>query len=90
MMRRSAKLMLLIALTCGASGCLQDPLMGKPQLFEPGSEQIQQVRAQRFDPYPDVNVGPRVDGGRPDGYTQPPPESVRGTNKNPWATIPFR
>ena len=89
-MMRTAKLGLLVAMMSTACGCLRDPYMGKPQLFEPGSGLLQQVRAQRFDPYPDVNIGPRVDGGRPDEYTQPSPEAVRGTQKNPWAAIPFR
>jgi hypothetical protein len=69
-------------------GCAQNPFFGTPRLFEPaGSEAYQQTRAQRFDPYPDTNIGPRVDGGRPEGYTTPPPEPARG-RPNQWNSAP--
>lgn len=34
-------------------------------------------QAVRFDPYPDNDIGPEVDGGRPPGYGQQLPETVR-------------
>jgi len=80
----------VVATVVGASlvGCAQNPFFGTPKLFEPaGSEAYQQTRAQRFDPYPDTNIGPRVEGGRPEGYTEPPPEPARG-RPNQWNSAP--
>lgn len=40
---------------------------------------LQQERNQavRFDPYTDNDIGPKVDGGRPPGFGQQLPETVR-------------
>ena len=45
-------------------GCCLSP-MTPPSILNPGSEQYQQRRAEKFDPYPDPNIGPPVAGGRP-------------------------
>jgi hypothetical protein len=55
-----------------------------PQIFGPGSASYQQTQAQRFDPYPETDIGPRVEGSRPDGYTAPPAEAYRG-RANQWS-----
>jgi hypothetical protein len=74
-------LALLFVVVMSTAGCRST---GKPQFFGPqGSAGYQQMQAQRFDPYPDTNVGPEVEGGRPDGFTAPPPESTRG-RPNQW------
>ena len=39
--------------------------------------EVERKQAVRFDPYPDNDIGPKVDGGRPPGYGQQLPESVR-------------
>ena len=75
-------LLVVVACTAGCRGT------GTPQIFGPGSAQYQQHRAQQFDPYPETNIGPRVDGGRPDGYTAPSPEVLRGTT-NKWTMPPI-
>ncbi|MCI0360160.1 MAG: hypothetical protein L0211_16905 [Planctomycetaceae bacterium] len=45
--------------------------------FRPGTVEQQQLRATVHDPYPDVDAGPEVVGGRPRDYAQPLPEPVR-------------
>ena len=81
-MDRILKLSFVAALLLTATGC---PGTAKPQLFSPFgySTKAQRVEAQRYDPYPETNIGPTVEGGRPDGYTAPPPESQRG-RPNQW------
>jgi hypothetical protein len=88
-MPRSVQRLLPLVIALFLGGCLHDPHIAKPQLLEPGSDQLQRQRAQQFDPYPDTNIGPSVTGGRPDGYTVPMPEPVRGTANNRWAMTPF-
>lgn len=67
-------LALCLGLAGGLAGC---KTMEKPSLLHPGSEQTQQARALRYDPYPEPNVGPSVDGGRPRNYEKPLPETQR-------------
>ncbi|MGC3967691.1 MAG: membrane or secreted protein [Pirellulales bacterium] len=75
----------LLVVVCGAAvavtGCRGT---GMPQIFGPGSAKYQQTQAQRFDPYPENDIGPRVEGSRPDGYTAPPAEAYRGRS-NQWS-----
>ena len=55
--------------------------------FEPGPASIQRSRAVRFDPYPDQAAGPKVEGGRPLEYQQPPAEPARAQQwRSPWGT----
>ena len=76
------------ALVSSMIGCAQSQFFGTPRFLEPaGSEQYQQTRAQRFAPYPDTNIGPKVDGGRPEGFDAPPPEPARG-RPNQWNSAP--
>ncbi len=42
-----------------------------------GNLQQQRNQAVRYDPYPDNDIGPKVDGGRPPSYSQQLPETVR-------------
>ena len=67
--RTTIAAVLLVAL----SGCNVE----RPRLFGPGSAPVQQKRAERFDPYPDNNIGPEVVGGRPRDYQKPLPETDR-------------
>ena len=60
----------------------------KPQLCHPGTAGYQQYNAIQFDPYPQNDVGPEIDGGRPRAYMQPPPEVVRARQHQ--ATVPWR
>jgi hypothetical protein len=43
----------------------------------PGTIQQQRLRATIHDPYPDPDLGPDIDGGRPREYLNPLPEPVR-------------
>lgn len=89
-MTHSAKLgLLLVALVSAAAGCINIPYLHPPQL-ESGPAALQQQRAQQFDPFPDTDIGPSVDGGRPEGYTSPMPETARGNPNNRWNQVPFR
>jgi hypothetical protein len=83
MLRRLAAISIVVVLT--ATGCRTT---GKPQIFGPGSAPYQQHQAQQFDPYPEPNVGPSVVGGRPEGYTTPAPEPMRG-HPNQWTAPRF-
>ena len=65
--------LLLVAVALLVGGCAGS----RYNLFQPGSVQQQQLRATVHDPYPDVDAGPEVVGGRPRDYQQPLPEPVR-------------
>jgi hypothetical protein len=84
------KLSLILAglLLLGVLGCSQEgqKKTGMPSLAHPGSGQVQQKRALRYDPYPESSVsGGNMDGTRPRDYQYPPAEPTRarwGTNEN--------
>jgi len=82
-MKRLAPWLLLAV--CLSAGCRQ---MGKPQWFNPGTTEYQRQRAQRFDPYPDDDIGPPIAGGRPPGYTEQNPEVTR-SRWNTWGLPRF-
>ncbi len=71
----------MIALA-SCSGCAD---IAAPRVFHPGSEEYQQARAQRFDPYPMTDVAPEVAGGRPLQYIKPAPENERVQNEITFA-----
>jgi hypothetical protein len=50
---------------------------GTPDWVHPGTAQAQQARAQRYDPYPQTEIGPPMSGDRPRDYDQSPPEPSR-------------
>ena len=52
----------------GLTGCAN---VAVPRLLHPGTEEYQQTRAERFDPYPLPDVAPNIVGGRPLQYIQP-------------------
>jgi hypothetical protein len=54
----------------------REPLGQK--IFSPGPAPYQRQKAQRFDPYNEVQVGPRDDTSRPPDYLEPNPEPSRG------------
>lgn len=47
----------------------------------------QRIQAQRVDPYPATETGPQIEGGRPPGYENPPPE-IRRVQPDRWG-LPF-
>ncbi|GAB6186371.1 hypothetical protein JCM17478_18730 [Thermopirellula anaerolimosa] len=55
----------------------------KPHWNNPGPADVQRQAAERYDPYPETNVGQEIVGSRPPGYEHPlsEPERVR---RKPW------
>ena len=85
---RFAWLLLLLPLTVYA-GC-HSPDFGRPNWRHPGRIEDQQSRAAVFDPFPDNDGGPEVEGGRPPTYTTPPPDWQRSRNfrEGTWRVTP--
>jgi hypothetical protein len=70
----------LIAALSAAGGCGGSIFGGRvalPKAFPADSEREQQRSAQKYDPYPQADVGPPVVGGRPLEYANPPAEVLR-------------
>lgn len=55
----------------------------KPQWNNPGPADVQRQAAERYDPYPETNVGQEIVGSRPPSYEHPlsEPERIR---RKPW------
>jgi hypothetical protein len=78
----NAAVVFLGALTAGCE------TTGKPNWMHPGSAQQQQARAVQFDPYPENEPGPKMEGVRPREYEKPIPEVDRArweSPANPWS-----
>ena len=59
-------------------------------VFQPGTMDVQQRRAVRFDPYPDAEIAPPVVGGRPRAYQSDRSETERGRLlREAWWGSPF-
>jgi hypothetical protein len=71
MKRRLAAALVVLAT---AGGCCR---FAGPNWAHPGSAACQQKRALRYDPYPENEPGPSVEGTRPREYANPPPEVSR-------------
>ena len=50
---------------------------GNSTFWHPGNVQQQRLRATIHDPFPDPDMGPKIDGGRPREFQEPLPEPVR-------------
>jgi len=58
-----------------------------PRILHPGTIEQQRLRSTIHDPYPDPDLGPKIDGGRPREYQEPLPEPVRNriyADSGPW------
>ena len=76
MCRRAAATILFGLISLAIAGCRGTAL---PDLFHPRTlEELkkEQRQAERFDPYPENNLGPAVEGVRPRCFDQPWPEPV--------------
>lgn len=73
-MNRRCMEVVAVLLVAGAAGCAD---VARPSLFHPGPADYQQRRAERYDPYPEKDVGPPVVGARPREYENPPAEVLR-------------
>lgn len=77
--------MLLVAVALAAAGGCRGTRL--PNWCYPGPADYQQNAAQRFDPYPENDVGPPVDGGRPMQYETPVAEPSRARwNPRTWVS----
>lgn len=65
-------LALLVSITAGCN-----PSVGLPTLFNPGPAGYQRQQAVQFDPFPDQDAGPKIEGGRPLDYNRQIPEVER-------------
>jgi len=75
---RYVRLFLLGGLLIGfVAGCAGDGTV-RQKLFRPGPAQYQRQKAERFDPYNEIPIGPRDDTSRPPDYLRPNPEASRG------------
>lgn len=72
-MRRFATIALLLG-TLVAAGCRTTET---PQFYTNRNAAEQQAVAQRFDPYPETDVGPQALGSRPRDYQKPVAEPSR-------------
>ena len=67
-------LAMLIVASVSLSGCRG---IYVPSLQGPGTAESQRAWAQRYDPYPQNDIGPAVLGGRPLGFPQSRDETQR-------------
>lgn len=85
-MKLSAIEMLLAATLLFASGCGAS----RPKWLYPGSPKQQQRQAQRYDPYPDPELGHHDGSARPRGFENPPPEVTKGRRTRwSWPGVTF-
>ncbi len=73
-MNKRQSVALAVILVVGISGCRG---LVPPNWSHPGPAQYQQAQAERFDPYPENEPGPKIVGARPLEYEKPPAEVLR-------------
>lgn len=73
-MRRVLTTVLLLW-TLLAAGCAATE--ERPQFYQTRTIEEQRANAQRFDPYPEPEVGPNITGTRPRDYARPVAEPSR-------------
>jgi hypothetical protein len=75
---RRVRFFLLGGLSIGfVAGCTGNGAV-RQKLFRPGPAQYQRQKAERFDPYNEIPIGPRDDSSRPPDYMRPNPEAAQG------------
>jgi hypothetical protein len=79
-MYKILRIALPAALLAGVAGCQG---MDGPNLSSPGTVAEQRLRAQRFDPYPEDEAGPPIEGARPREFQTPPAEVKRSRWTHP-------
>lgn len=67
------------------SGCTLPPPVDLPDFANPGPAAYQQRRANRWDVYPESDIGPALDGARPREFSSSNPEATRAR----WSFWPF-
>jgi hypothetical protein len=76
----SALRSMVVLLGLALAGCAGTSL---PNFHYPGPADYQRRQAEKFDPYPENDIAPPVEGGRPPGYEQPRPEWIRAREEMP-------
>jgi hypothetical protein len=93
-MNRTRRLMLITSTVAMlAGGCTR---LKAPPLFEPGSAELQRLRAERFDPYAEIEAGPTdaMESVRPRDFQRPAAEprrikeSAAAAREADWTHIP--
>lgn len=74
LMHKTLRIILPAILLAGVAGCQS---MTGPNWGSPGTAAMQLDRAERFDPYPEDEAGPPIEGSRPRGFQTPPAEVKR-------------
>ncbi len=64
----------ILVVLLSATGCAG---VSGPNWFNPGPAQFQQAQANRFDPYPEDDLGPELVGVRPRDFQEPRAEPTR-------------
>lgn len=91
---RGYSLLLLLSALLGVGGIPGCAGLAGPNWRHPGTAQTQQLRALQFDPYPEGDLGPSVEGARPMEFQNPPPDIQRSRPHElrrrwfPWQTSP--
>ncbi len=87
-MRLVSWLAMVSVVGVSSTGCSS---LAKPHLATAGPVEYQQRQAERFDPFPDNNLGPAIVGGRPREFDAPrEPLPLRPTAPPPtFAPAPF-
>ncbi len=68
-----------VLMICATVPCIAGcPNIRRPNFAHPGTAAQQRAEAEQFDPFPDPDAGPRVEGGRPPGFTRPLTETEWG------------
>ncbi len=85
---RESKPWLFVAALVANFYLILTPLAGcrsweKPRWDNPGPAELQRQTAEKYDPYPEPNVGQEIVGSRPPGYEKPLSEPERSRRK-PW------
>jgi len=73
-MYKTLRIILPAILLAGMPGCRN---LAGPTWRSPGTVAVQRNRAERFDPYPEDDVGPPIEGSRPREFQTPPAEVKR-------------
>ncbi len=100
MLRTRLLILATVSLTCG-SGCARfEPYpqfnqYGGPGFlsgsgFFPREQALREAEIQRFDPYPDNDIGPPMVGVRPPDFSAPINETARGRWIGGGASFPRR
>ena len=72
-MSRRCALLLIFVIAVVLTGCN----VSRPRLRAPGTIQQQRANARMFDPVPDQDAGPEVEGGRPKDFQEPLTDTER-------------